>query len=87
MGFRCPSEAIVVPVRWYLRHGLSYRDVKEMLAERGSNLKSCRTTDSTRRTHPNSVITSARHSRRPTTCSGRQASTRTCSANTSPHTA
>lgn len=25
----------MVPVRWYLRHGLSYRDVKEMLAERG----------------------------------------------------
>jgi transposase-like protein len=26
---------IVVSVRWYLRHGLSYRDVAELLAERG----------------------------------------------------
>jgi transposase-like protein len=34
-GFRFPSEAIVVAVRWYLRDGLSYRDVEELLAERG----------------------------------------------------
>jgi transposase-like protein len=26
---------IVVAVRWYLRYGLSYRDVDELLAERG----------------------------------------------------
>jgi len=26
---------IVVAVRWYLRFGLSYRDVEELLAERG----------------------------------------------------
>jgi IS6 family transposase len=26
---------IVVAVRWYLRYGLSYRDVEELLAERG----------------------------------------------------
>jgi transposase-like protein len=26
---------ITVAVRWYLRHGLSYRDVEELLAERG----------------------------------------------------
>jgi transposase-like protein len=26
---------IVVSVRWYLRYGLSYRDVEELLAERG----------------------------------------------------
>jgi transposase-like protein len=34
-GFRFPAEAIVVAVRWYLRYGLSYRDVEELLAERG----------------------------------------------------
>jgi transposase, IS6 family len=34
-GFRFPPEAIVVAVRWYLRYGLSYRDVEELLAERG----------------------------------------------------
>jgi transposase, IS6 family len=34
-GFRFPSEAIVLAVRWYLRFGLSYRDVEELLAERG----------------------------------------------------
>ena len=34
-GFRFPPEAIVLTVRWYLRFGLSYRDVEELLAERG----------------------------------------------------
>jgi IS6 family transposase len=34
-GFRFPPEVIVVAVRWYLRYGLSYRDVEELLAERG----------------------------------------------------
>jgi transposase-like protein len=34
-GFRFPPEVIVVAVRWYLRFGLSYRDVQELLAERG----------------------------------------------------
>jgi transposase-like protein len=33
-GFRFPAEVIVVAVRWYLRYGLSYRDVEELLAER-----------------------------------------------------
>jgi transposase-like protein len=34
-GFRFPAEVITVAVRWYLRFGLSYRDVEELLAERG----------------------------------------------------
>ena len=34
-GFRFPREVISVAVRWYLRYGLSYRDVEELLAERG----------------------------------------------------
>jgi transposase-like protein len=34
-GFRFPAEVITVAVRWYLRYGLSYRDVAELLAERG----------------------------------------------------
>jgi transposase-like protein len=34
-GFRFPWEVIVLAVRWYLRYGLSYRDVEELLAERG----------------------------------------------------
>src|SRR3954469_23442339 len=37
-GFRFPAEVIVVSVRWYLRYGLSYRDVEELLAERGINV-------------------------------------------------
>src|SRR5437588_4600935 len=32
-GFRFPREVIVLAVRWYLRYGLSYRDVEELLAE------------------------------------------------------
>src|SRR3712207_6316173 len=34
-GFRFPPEVISVAVRWYLRYGLSYRNVEELLAERG----------------------------------------------------
>lgn len=34
-GFRFPGEVIVVAVRWYLRYDLSYRDVGELLVERG----------------------------------------------------
>jgi hypothetical protein len=34
-GFRFPWEVIVLAVRWYVRYGLSYRDVEELLAERG----------------------------------------------------
>jgi transposase-like protein len=34
-GFRFPPDVIVLAVGWYLRFGLSYRDVEELLAERG----------------------------------------------------
>lgn len=34
-GFRFPPEMITLAVRWYLRDGLSYCDVEELLAERG----------------------------------------------------
>jgi transposase-like protein len=34
-GFRFPHKVIMLAVRWYLRFGLSYRDVEELLAERG----------------------------------------------------
>jgi len=34
-GFRFPPAVITLAVRWYLRFGLSYRDVEELLAERG----------------------------------------------------
>jgi transposase-like protein len=33
--YRFPREVIAVAVRWYLRYGLPYRDVQELLAERG----------------------------------------------------
>ncbi len=35
VGFRFPAEVIVVAVRWYLRYNLSYRDIEELLVERG----------------------------------------------------
>jgi len=35
VGFRFPPDVILLGVRWYLRYGLSYRDVAELLAERG----------------------------------------------------
>jgi transposase, IS6 family len=34
-GFRFPPEVILPAVRWYLRYGLSYRDLEELLVERG----------------------------------------------------
>jgi IS6 family transposase len=37
-GFRFPPEVILLAVRWYLRYGLSYRDLEELLAERGIEL-------------------------------------------------
>jgi hypothetical protein len=36
-GFRFPREVIVLAVRWYLRFGLSYRDVEELLCTIGDN--------------------------------------------------
>jgi transposase-like protein len=34
-GFRFPRKEISVAAGWYLRYGLSYRDVEELLAQRG----------------------------------------------------
>ena len=34
-GFRFPPDVILLAVRWYMRFGLSSRDVEELLAERG----------------------------------------------------
>ncbi|HSO52833.1 MAG TPA: IS6 family transposase, partial [Actinomycetes bacterium] len=34
-GFCFPPDVILLAIRWYLRFGLSYRDVEELLAERG----------------------------------------------------
>jgi IS6 family transposase len=35
VGYRFPPDGILLAVRWYLRFGLSYRYVEELLAERG----------------------------------------------------
>ena len=34
-GIPLPPEVITLAIRWYLRFGLSYRDVEELFAERG----------------------------------------------------
>lgn len=34
-GCRFPCEVVTLAVRWYLRYGLSCRDVEELFAERG----------------------------------------------------
>ena len=36
VGFRFPPDVIMVAVRLYLRYNLSYRDVEELLLERGA---------------------------------------------------
>ncbi|MBL7668850.1 MAG: IS6 family transposase [Bdellovibrionaceae bacterium] len=33
--FRFPKDIILLSVRWYLRYGFNYRDLEEMLEERG----------------------------------------------------
>jgi transposase-like protein len=37
-GYRFPDEIIALAVRWYLRFRLSYADVAEWLAERGTSV-------------------------------------------------
>jgi hypothetical protein len=37
-GFRFPAQVKVVAIRWYLRFNLSYRNVEELLVERGIKL-------------------------------------------------
>src|SRR6266852_4837033 len=37
-GYRFPTDIILLSVRWYLRYNLSYRDLEEMLEERGAFL-------------------------------------------------
>ena len=32
---RFPAEIILLCFRWYCRYGISYRDLEEMMAERG----------------------------------------------------
>jgi transposase, IS6 family len=32
---RFPAEIILLCVRWYCRYGISYRDLEEMMVERG----------------------------------------------------
>ena len=34
-GLHFPKDVILTAVRWYLRYNLSYRDVEELIAERG----------------------------------------------------
>ncbi len=34
-GRRFPTDLILLCVRWYCKYGLSYRDLEEMMNERG----------------------------------------------------
>ena len=34
-GPRFPTEVILLCVRWYCKFGISYRDLEEMMSERG----------------------------------------------------
>ena len=33
-----PKDIILTAIRWYLRYKLSYRDIEELMAERGINV-------------------------------------------------
>jgi len=80
-GFRFPAEVIVVAVRGYLRYGLSYRDVEELLAERGIEVDHVTvyrwvqrftpcwlTPPGSPATHPATAGMSKRHTSRSTAC-------------------
>jgi transposase, IS6 family len=38
---RFPVEIILLCVRWYCKYGISYRDLAEMMSERGVNVDPC----------------------------------------------
>jgi transposase, IS6 family len=44
VGFCFPPDVIVLAVGWCLRFGLSYRDIEELLAERGIESTTSRST-------------------------------------------
>jgi hypothetical protein len=46
------AEIIVCAVRWYLRYSLSYREVQELLAERGIKVDPPLFGDGSNTTHP-----------------------------------
>jgi transposase-like protein len=37
-GFSYPKDVILQNVRWYVAYNLSYRDLEEMLSERGTDV-------------------------------------------------
>lgn len=62
--FRFPPQVIVLAVRRYLRYGLSYRDVEELLAERGVEADHVTIYRWVQRFTP-LLVDAARHCRRP----------------------
>jgi hypothetical protein len=68
-GFRFPRDVIVLAVGWYLRFGLSYRDVEELLAGRGvevdrsASTAGCRASRRSWPTPPSVIIGGTRSSR------------------------
>ncbi len=39
VSVRFPPEVILLAVRWYLRYGLSYRDVEELQSQAEANAR------------------------------------------------
>ena len=64
-GYRFPREVIAVAVRWYLRYGLSYRDVEELLAARGVTVDQSRCTGGYRHSRRSSSPPRGRPAMRP----------------------
>jgi hypothetical protein len=59
-GYRFPREMIALAVRWYLRYGLSYRDVEELIADAASKSTTSRSTGGFRRSRRTSSTPRAR---------------------------
>ena len=43
-GRHFPKAVILMAVRWYVAYALSYRDIEELMSERGVNVSSLKAT-------------------------------------------
>ena len=53
-GRHFEGEIVLWAVRWYCRYGISYRDLEQMMAERGVSVDHSPSTDGCRSTRPKS---------------------------------
>ena len=63
-GRHFPKDVILTTIRWYLRYNLSYRDIEELIAERGIALDHSTLNRWVIRYTPGLVTNAQKHKRR-----------------------